>query len=394
MKTSPISIFVNAKLTYDTGNVFMLMLADELERHGQVFRIDLTGTDMNLGDALNVSVRAQSKAFLAYNAVLGDLEVTPGKSIFDVSGIPMIGWLVDHPVHHLARIDGAGPNIAMGCVDRNHVELLGRMSKRPVSSFFCPHFACASAAAADPSASLDAFRVVFPATLAEPSESLAAKIRAKGPAAASALEELTAAAAADAGFDVYGGAIAWLERQGIALVRDDLANFLGLTVVEMDNCIRAKRREDLLVAMREGGIVVDVYGDAPEGHPALRGHRHHGPVPFRDLVQLLREADVVLDSGANFAAGTHERVLTAIALGKCVVTPRNRLWADHLDATQGVFLYRPSEERTAVEWLVEQRAAKKAGRLARDGRARHIVEENFSIARAAERILTMVEVMR
>ena len=390
-----VSIFLNGRFQYDAGNIFMQMLANELEKKVQVFRIDVSQPENQVIEMMNMAIQIRSTCFLAYNGIFSELKYGQDQSLYDGTNIPMLAWLVDHPLHHRSRLEAAGKRVIVGCIDKAQTDLVEQITTQKLSSFFCPHFACipsnTTLEEADPlPENSSELRVIFPGSFGPPAETQAQKIISKSPISAELFQVLTEAAARDAGFDIFSAAINCLQSLNIRLSPKDLSNFLANTVLPIDGYIRAKRREELLAAMKTVGISVDIYGNGPEHHPAFEGHRHHGPIGFQELLNRLKYSDVLLDSGANFSNGTHERVLTGLGLGNVVVTPKNRLWTENFDRMSEVLLYQPSATIEVAEQILALRNQKIESNWTISGQAKQLVMEKFSVSSTANTILDVL----
>jgi len=393
MSEAIVTVFVNGDFQYEVGNVFMTMLADELEKSVKVIRIDSSQSKAQIGVDITEAVKSKTLCFISYNAIFADATFGQAVSVYDSTDIPLLAWLVDHPLHHRERLRIAGKNIIVGCVDKVHTEQVRFAAAHDVSSFYCPHFACIPEHLIDTAGhgvESAAFTVVLPGSLGIPAVNRIEAIASRGPLAEELFYALTNAAEYDAGFDIYSAAIQCLHGQNIRLSQRDLSVFLSNTLLLIDDYIRAKRREDLLYAMKAVGIVVDVYGNCVSDHPAVAGHRFHGPVDFTQLLNLINRCDVLLDSGANFTNGTHERVLTGLGLGKVVVSPKNKLWAEHFSGMSNALLYQPVECLAVAEQLLALKANKPHRDWQGDGLARQKVLAMFSVSNTVNAMLDIL----
>lgn len=393
MSQAVVTIFVNGDFQYEVGNLFMKMLADELEKSVKVNRIDARQPSAQIAENIKVAVKNKTICFISYNALFADATLGQPKSLYDSANIPFLAWMVDHPLHHRERLANAGENVIVGCVDKAHTQLVGLTNPNDVSSFFCPHFACipensihTTTNKADPST----FTVIMPGSFGVPAVNQVAAITSRGPMAEELFYALTNAAQYDASFDIFSAAIQCLQGQNIHLSQRDLSVFLSNTILPIDDYIRAKRREDLLYAMKAVGIVVDIYGNCIEDHPVYDGHRFHGPLDISELLTVIHSCDVLLDSGANFTNGTHERALTGLGLGKVVVSPKNRLWAESFSGMSNALLYQPAECLGVAEQLLALKAKKSNLEEQGDGLARQAVLGMFSVSNTANAVLDML----
>ena len=381
-----IVIYLNGQTQYEAGNIFMIMLAQEFERQGlEIIAIDLTKSQNEIITDITQSVKKNPICFLSYNGMLSNLN-SNGKSLYDIYDIPMVAWLVDHPSHHYPRLESGGKRMLVGCIDKNHAELIPHSTTRSLTGFFFPHFACC-----DVNKQLNTERprnsnVIMPASFGVPANIMENQLKSKEKLCIELFYFLTEYSMIDASSDTYLLAIKWLDDKNISLSNHDLAAFFTNTVKPIDTYIRAKRREDLLQSFKDVGISVDIYGNAQDGHPALNGHNYHGSIGFDNLQQIIINSGVVLDSGGNYCNGTHERVLTTIAQGTLIVTPKNILWAEVFDGMNDVLMYSPESLNSTAEYVHDRI---KHNDLHITGAAKEVVSKQFSVSNTVEKILNL-----
>lgn len=71
-------------------------------------------------------VQKPVKAVIAYNNLGFNMELVPGKNIWDELNIPFVNILMDHPFHYKNALDGAPKKSIILCIDRKHVDYINR----------------------------------------------------------------------------------------------------------------------------------------------------------------------------------------------------------------------------------------------------------------------------
>jgi hypothetical protein len=232
-----------------------------------------------------------------------------------------VAWLVDHPVYHAARLRACGAAATVACVDATHGQQVRALAPGVGATAWVTHFGCDSigtGAARD-------IAVLVPGTV-RASAPIATAWRAHGRAYEQACHAVRAEITRPRGRSLVDAA-----RDAVARLPGgpEANGELALAVaIDADRFVRACRRERVFEELRRLGIRATACGLAEPGASCLAGHAWLGPLPFNDTLALMRRARVVVDSGAAFAAGSHERGLSAALNGAAVCVEANAFWRD------------------------------------------------------------------
>lgn len=311
---------------YGVLHRFLRELADGFVRCGREARIiDLTAEHSSR--SLAEAVAGGVDFVFSYNGLAMDARIGE-ESYWDAAGLHYFTALVDHPYHQIDRLTSPMRNLTVTCVDRRHVRFLQAFLGEEARCYFLPHFGMEG----DRTESDRDIDILFPGSFGNADQTREGWRNLSPP-----LVEL----AVDVCDEVLGGEVKPLEeaiptvcgRRGIP-VDGDIYSLLP----EMDLYIRQRRRETLLTALADAGLVVDVVGSCGAPYPALSRHRLHAATGVDESITLMRRAKIVLNAGPNFCDGSHERVFSAMLNGAVAVTDVNGYWPEQLvDGEEALF---------------------------------------------------------
>lgn len=302
---------------YDNVTYYMRDLVDGLRELGH--EVTSVGSDKNISDVL----ATPCEAYITFNAVQVAAQY-PGRHWLDQSGKPMLTWLVDHPAGHLCRLQSyygrpdAGRLLLVATVCQSHLDYISASIPRRVPRAFLPHFGSVVAPPA-PWAERKNL-IIMPGSMPEPAHRMLEKIKTELPAALveTCLDAIGFAMADPSRSPHAALRDAFLER-GVVIEHSIMMNEPAL-LNKCDNYVRAARREAILDHCRKAGITVDLFGNIDASIPALAGHRVHGPISYPEILALMSQVKVVINTGAGFYHGSHERLVSAMINGALCFT--------------------------------------------------------------------------
>jgi hypothetical protein len=270
---------------------------------------------------------------------------------------------VDHPVYHATRLGSCRASATIACVDRTHGAQARALAPSVTATAWVPHFGCD---APDTGEARD-IDVLVPGTV-RASAPMATAWRAKGRAYEQACHALRAEVTRPDGRPLLDAARDAAARH----LRTEAGRtpLLPLALArDVDQFVRACRRERVFEELRRMGVRATACGTAEPGASCLSGHHWIGPQPFPTVLSLMRRARVVVDSGAAFPAGSHERGLSAALNGAAVCVEANAFWREALPAgSVGLFEWGDREPLHVVQALLgdepRRAAVAEAGRAA------------------------------
>lgn len=124
---------------YDTLDIFTYELKKEFEKIGLEVMIfdtqDMEGSMIKLGKFIQQPV----KAVVTFNNLGFNMEIIKGQNIWEQLQIPCINILMDHPFIHKKALDEAPSNAVVICPDRNHMKFVQRFYPQIQVVGFLPH---------------------------------------------------------------------------------------------------------------------------------------------------------------------------------------------------------------------------------------------------------------
>jgi hypothetical protein len=319
----------------------------------------------DLGDRL----RALGALDLVFSInICGDYRDPRGRTIFEATGAPHVVQLVDHPLHHIARLRRTPHHAAVLVVDRSHVRAIHKLFGPDHFAHvgFCPHAALGNPVdvpgTAEAFAAARPITALFPGTWSRPVQPqwdrFPEHVRTVFSTAADAVvsqEWLPALDAIDLVLVSHG-----LDPDDTNL-SDDVKQELRIlreAALFVDDLVRGHRRMQLVEKAAKSGLPLTVigegYGTELQRFPNVDCR---GPVPFEEALQLMRRSRLVLNANANFGEGSHERVLSALIAGACAATDTSTFYTSEFQDGRDILLFR---------WTELERGIARINELARD----------------------------
>lgn len=129
---------------------------------------------------------------------------------------------------------------------------------------------------------------------------------------------------------------------------------LCLRYYNIDSYVRAFYREELLRALTDNGIVVDIYGNGWDAFDCANKEnlRIHPPVDYEESLEIMANTKISLNSIPSYKAGAHERIFSAMVNGSlCVTDPSEYLSEQFADGEEVVYYQRDNIQKAAREVL-------------------------------------------
>jgi hypothetical protein len=301
---------------YGTAGYFLAALAREWRTAGhQVFEI---AVGPRFPATLQDAVRGKVELVFGYNGFGGELAIQ-GRSLYELLGARFFAWFVDHLVHHRERITRLPAGSIIATVDPSHLGYLAELGAGSASSLWLPHFACYAPSAA----SARDLSVLVPGTVHDP-DAIRAQWQSR-PDIAGRCEALVQRAVEQERV-VWHEVLADVVSSGSGQAGGASDASRHVAVMQADKFVRARRRRAMIDALGRAGAQVTVCGHVEATVTGLENLDVRGPVPFSDLLDLMTRAHIVVDTGAAFPEGSHERGLSAMANGALAVVERNGFW--------------------------------------------------------------------
>jgi hypothetical protein len=308
--------------------------------------VDLAGVED--GEKLSALLERQRPADLVFSFnILGGYRDKRGRTVSDLVDAPHVVMCVDYPLVHLSRLLDTPPATAILTVDPSHVQVIDDFFGAEHFAFvgFCPH-----AAFGEPQplpATAEEFLSIRPTPVLCPM-SYYAPPPPPWRNYPDVMRKVFTAAAEFALTEEWVPPLAALDRALIAGGIDfsDPNHRKDLTVVrtlaeEVNEWVRAVRRQRLFEAAAKVGLPLTVYGNGYDG--ALARYRNidcRGPLEAPALLREMGKSRMVVNVNANFGRGMHERVPTAMVAGAVAATDTSAYYREHYATGEDIALFR------------------------------------------------------
>lgn len=256
---------------------------------------------------------------LSFNGLLPDEE---GRYFSEMVGIPHVACLVDSPYQFLLLTHC--PSTVITCTDEYACEFFKGVGADHV--LFMPH---AIEETFSPQGFKKKFDVVLPMSLIDYQE-IQSSWQEKYPKfLVEAMNEAHEKALQNSNVWYVQAFVEALDHQ-MALrgtVNPKKIDFSSV-LDDLETFIKGKSRIDLLHSIKD--VKVDLFGGSTsDSHwkKYAKGMDNvilHDPIPFTQLLDVLKQAKIVLNANPYFRGGTHERALYGMAAEAVVFTDRNR----------------------------------------------------------------------
>jgi len=289
--------------------------------------------------AVNAAMAVRTDALISFNGMLHEFAAS---DVMSQSGSVFASFYVDHPIHHLTRLESRIQRPALFFLDATHIAFMkARAGPETIGAGgLLPPGANELDAAPDVSDEAFARRdipVLFSGTYrGEPTQGW----RGWPDSPATQIVAQTAERmAADGRLPLLDALDATLNARGAALSVDVLRAITPL-LPPVQQFAEAYHRHAVLTALGDAEAPIQVYGLGWEPLCARYPSFQYGGVgSFEETLHLLRRARIVLSINNGFVAGGHERVFTAMRAGACVFSEASAYYAGAFDDGREIVTY-------------------------------------------------------
>ena len=338
--TQPI-ILLKGQSQYGALRLHVDQLAMAFRARGQdVFIFDHSNDSL---DRLVGALNAGCRAIVSFNGVGLDMEID-NRPFYDVVGAPLATVIVDHPAHHLERLNAAGRRVAVNVIDRSHLDWLTEVfghDRFQITGLLPPG---GNIEAPPTDNDVDSFiarrdiGLLFTGTYrgepARPWLKLASPfIRRVMDAAADlclAADMLPVEQAMLQALDAFDVQVFGETRRQLWRLAASLTDY-----------IHGIRRHQALCAVGEAGLPLSLYGR--DWDPYLEAYPHvayGGEGSFEETLSHLKRTRICLNTNTNFVAGAHERVFAAQRAGAAICTDISRFYETEYSDGEDILVYR------------------------------------------------------
>lgn len=308
---------------YDTLDLFTGKLREAFRELGYAsFLYDAARQEESKNSLLALLADGGQFACITFNNLGYNLDLPDGKNIWDAYGIPYINILMDHPFHYEKPLRNAPATSVVLGTDRNHVTYIRRFHKNIGKADFLPHAGVELGGSHKP-LSQRGIDVLYAGAL--PIYTVADMIPDL-----SSIPEVDGVKMAQ---EVLGELVRHPKRtteevieEYLKVHRADISEQriqqITMQMRFLDSYATSFFREQAVRILVENGIRVTAYGTGWDqcdwsDNPHLN---YKGKVLAPDILPLMNDSKIVLNTMTWFKAGSHDRVFNGMLAKAVVVT--------------------------------------------------------------------------
>lgn len=337
-------ILLRGESQYDVLGIFIDQLAAafnlcNIEAH--VLNILDTNANVQLLQLLDKKV----DFFISFN-LMGLFTVNKSQWLFDALDIPLISILVDHPIYHLSRLQAGLQHLLVGVVDQSMLPFLQRFLPKIHSPFFLPHgaIACSHSSGIFPDRQQKKHQILLSGTYSS-LQGITNEIQSMPTMIKNLLWDIIDYGICHEGQSLIEITEYVLSEKNILdeTVLVDLSTYLedvhSTYLGYVDRYIRSYWREKDINMLLSNQWNVAVCGNGWEELSEYSGLSIYSARSGLAVTELMHQAEICLDVGANFIYGAHERTLTAMLNYIPVVVHRNKFYQENFEDQKQLMLY-------------------------------------------------------
>lgn len=307
---------------YDTLDLFTYELKREFEHLGyetMIFDVREMGESLK---KLAQFVERPVEAAITFNNLGFNMELHPGKNIWEELHIPCINILMDHPFCYHTALAAAPGNAVVLCTDRNHMNYVSRFYPHIPIAGYLPHAGKETKA------------------VRRPVKERKTDVLYAGGLSSSFAEKTIPDLSKYSDMDVKKVCEKTYERlietpcrtteevleevlleQGVSYEDSKLAEVIA-DLHFIDLYAVSYFREKTIRILAESGIEILLYGAGWENCAWINRPNVHykGRVAAEEIVEQMQDAKIVLSTMTWFKDGTHDRVFNGMLQGAAVVS--------------------------------------------------------------------------
>ncbi len=276
--------------------------------------------------ALSSFITKPVTAMITFNNLGTNTELVKGENLWECLGIPCINILMDHPYAHDKALSMAPSNSVVLCVDRNHVDYLGRFFPHISMRGFLPH----GGNHQDNKLKKIKDRSISLLYMG----SLSRKFADSDKPDFSAFPEIDLEKIANAVFERMISAPEYtmeyviektLSDERIVLPDDKLRTVIR-ALHYIDMYASSYYREKLVRTLAVNGLPITIYGKGWDicDWRGLENVNYRGTVSAYDAVRIMGDSKIVLNSMPWFRDGSHDRVFNGMLSGAYVMSKESK----------------------------------------------------------------------
>ncbi|MBQ7506598.1 MAG: glycosyltransferase family 1 protein [Lachnospiraceae bacterium] len=370
----------------DTLDIFTYAMIPEFEKLGyELLIFDTRKMQESLGALAQFAARPVT-AMLCFNNLGFNMELVPGKNIWEELSIPPINILMDHPYMHKKALDQAPKNAIVLVIDRNHMKYLNRFYPELSAVGFLPHGGSDEGITPPPMRGrtiplLYAGGVSLPGRAAPLPDLSGYDFDAK-----TVSENALSLLIEEPHHTVEEALEKVLLDRGIRLTEDALCSVIA-DLHFIDGMAVSHFREKLIRTLSEAGLPIFLYGNNWQHLPWISSSpslHFGGRVSSYKIVEMMRDTKIVLNTMTWFKDGTHDRIFNGMLGGAVAMSDSSLYMKESFEDGKELILFELEDIPTLpdkVRSLLSNE--KQLEEIARTGYERAVSRESWQ-ARARE----------
>lgn len=297
-----------------------------LELGYEIYELNLSKDD-GFGPFLKYVQENPVTAMIAFNNSFFGTTLSSGENMCEALGIPSINILVDHPYWYHDEILMRTPsNGIVLCVDRNHMNYVNRFYPNISCNGFLPLGGFSGYSTHKPISDRKT-EVLYAGSLSTnriPHDFSGWDFPAK-----QILEHLITHTE-----DTIEAVIEQELRQaGVILPDEELRKFIS-SCATLDNIVSSYYREKVVSSVAKAGIPLELYGNGWEVFDWVKLPNVHygGCVSPEEILLMMEDSKIILNSMPWFRDGSHDRVFNAMMCGAVAVSETSKYLEEVLPA--------------------------------------------------------------
>ena len=321
----------------DSLAAFAYQMAEGFRQAGcRVMLADMQNTGKTRQSVMEFAEKGRTAA-LFFNHTGLNLLTEDGQSIWNLLEADCYDYIVDHPMYYHAALIFPVERLTFVCVDEYHHKFIQRFYEKKVKSIFLPLAGMIASGPAMPFEDKDV-DVIFTGSY-NPEQNAEAYV--------SSFEE-------EAGM-LWKEGYEWLLEHKERTVEEAVEqcflkrgikpdNLSLRNIIQMfrniDGALRTQMRMNVVKALAESGMHLHVYGN---GWEYFEGEKRnltiYGRISFRESIEQMKRAKIVLNVMPWFKAGSHDRIYTAMLNHSVACTDASEYLSQTLTDRKNVLFY-------------------------------------------------------
>lgn len=328
-------LFVIGVSEYDSTKVFVREMEAAMKAAGWQTEV-LDGTDQTSYSRKREQVTGSSyDVIFTINGMLLEEDSSLGGRLLD-GRVLYCTYLMDHPMIHWQRLQRKYPHMLVLCPDRNHVRFIEQYMKHIDYCAFLPHGGCVG----------QAFRpyeergidVSFMGSYTPPGE-IRKMLSSYPEAMRELMEAVIALLLVQTDQTIENALKQVLSERGMHVAEEDFPGILSEFRV-VDRYVRCYFRDQVIRALVENGISVDVYGHGWDKFSDEGGCLGiHPPVAYQESLDIIGNSRISLNVMPWFKDGAHDRIFTAMINGAVCLTDGSGYLQEVFREEENIYFY-------------------------------------------------------